>query len=91
MILTTLALTTNLYLWDLLLIVAQPQVYKKQLWAASCAGKTHELLHCSWVFFHEQCVPAGPVRFKVKNALNRIRSNKINKYFLFLIVFYSKN
>ena len=34
--------TTDLYWWALLLIVAQPQVYKKQLFAASCAGKTHE-------------------------------------------------
>jgi hypothetical protein len=44
--------------------VAQRQVYKKQLVAASCDEKTFM---------------AGPVRFNAKNALNQVRLNKIKK------------
>jgi hypothetical protein len=36
-------------------------------------------------------VLVGPVRFKAKNTLNRVRPNKIKNIFLFLIVFYLKN
>ena len=50
------------------------------------------MLYCSWVFSMDSgacsTVPVGPVRFNAKNILNRVRSNKIKKYFLFFIVFY---
>jgi hypothetical protein len=64
--------------------VVVPQVYKKQLFAASCVKKTHE----QWS--HAPLFRLDRIRFKAKNALNRVRPSKIKKN-LFLIMFYSKN
>jgi hypothetical protein len=69
--------------------------YKKQLIGASWDEKTHEhapLFTCGFSAMNSGAiVPAGPFRFNAKNALNQVQPNKIKKYFLFLIVFYSEN
>jgi len=83
------------YWWDFLLIVARPQDCKKQQFATSWAEKLMNggswvffneqwsMLHCSWVSsMNSSTVSAGPIRFNIKNALNRVRSNKIKNIFL---------
>jgi hypothetical protein len=56
-----------------------PRVYKKQIFAASCAKKTHD-----------STVPDGLVQFKAKNALNRVRPIKIKKNIIFNCVLFEK-
>jgi len=77
------------YWWDLMLIVARPQNCKKQQFAASWVGKLMNSGACSTVHGFSlmnsgacSTVPTGPVWFNAKNALNRVRSNKIKKIFL---------
>jgi hypothetical protein len=65
--------------------VVVPQVYKKQLFAASCAKKTH----AQWS--HAPLFRPDRVWFKAKNALNRVRPSKIKKiFFIFNYVLFKK-